>query len=88
MWFITAKATMEINSKSAFKITTGSSDLDSIIGGGVESGFITEIFGESNTGKTQLSETLSVTCQVLVIISTSPIFECKRFHVFLITAAI
>ena len=32
--------------------------------GGVETGSITEIFGEFRTGKTQLCHTLAVTCQV------------------------
>ena len=32
--------------------------------GGIETGSITEIFGEFRTGKTQLCHTLAVTCQV------------------------
>lgn len=32
--------------------------------GGLETGSITEIFGEFRTGKTQLCHTLAVTCQV------------------------
>ena len=32
--------------------------------GGVETGSITEVFGEFRTGKTQLCHTLAVTCQV------------------------
>lgn len=32
--------------------------------GGIETGSITEIFGEFRTGKTQLTHTLAVTCQV------------------------
>lgn len=35
-----------------------------IITGGIETGSITEIFGEFRTGKTQLCHTLAVTCQV------------------------
>lgn len=34
------------------------------ITGGIESGSITEVYGESQMGKTQLCHTLSVTCQV------------------------
>jgi hypothetical protein len=45
------------------KITTGSSALDAILGGGVESSSITELFGEFRTGKTQLCHTLCVTSQ-------------------------
>jgi len=32
--------------------------------GGVETGSITEVFGEFRTGKTQLCHTLAVTCQL------------------------
>lgn len=35
-----------------------------LMGGGVESMAITEVFGEFRTGKTQLSHTLCVTCQL------------------------
>lgn len=50
--------------KQIVKITTGSLALDKILGGGVETASITELFGEFRTGKTQLSHTLSVTCQL------------------------
>ena len=46
------------------KITTGSSDLDTLLGGGIETMSITEIFGEFRTGKTQLAHTLCVTAQL------------------------
>jgi DNA repair protein RAD51 len=45
-------------------ISTGSSELDKLLHGGIESGSITEIFGEFRTGKTQLCHTLAVTCQM------------------------
>ena len=48
-------------------LTTGSKELDRLLGGGIETGSITEIFGEFRTGKTQLCHTLAVTCQVLTI---------------------
>lgn len=41
----------------------GSNDLDALLGGGIETGSITEIFGEFRTGKTQLCHTLCVTAQ-------------------------
>lgn len=50
--------------KSVIKLTTGSSALDKILGGGIESASITELFGEFRTGKTQLSHTLCVTSQL------------------------
>ncbi|KAF2897652.1 hypothetical protein ILUMI_08519 [Ignelater luminosus] len=46
------------------QITTGSKELDRLLGGGIETGSITEIFGEFRTGKTQLCHTLAVTCQL------------------------
>ena len=46
------------------KITTGSSELDSLLGGGIDTMSITEIFGEFRTGKTQLAHTLCVTAQL------------------------
>lgn len=45
-------------------ITTGSKQLDTLLGGGIETGSITEIFGEFRTGKSQLCHTLAVTCQL------------------------
>lgn len=45
-------------------ITTGSKELDKLLGGGLETGSITEIFGEFRTGKTQLCHMLAVTCQL------------------------
>lgn len=45
-------------------ITTGSKQLDTLLGGGIETGSITEVFGEFRTGKLQLCHTLAVTCQL------------------------
>ena len=45
-------------------ITTGSKELDKLLGNGIETGSITELFGEFRTGKTQLCHTLAVTCQL------------------------
>ncbi|PVV04494.1 hypothetical protein BB560_001010 [Smittium megazygosporum] len=47
-------------------ITTGSTELDKLLAGGVETGSITEVFGEFRTGKSQLCHTLAVTCQLPV----------------------
>lgn len=47
-------------------LTTGSSELDKLLNGGIESSSITEIFGEFRTGKSQICHTLSVTCQLSV----------------------
>lgn len=50
--------------KNIIHITTGSTALDKILGGGIETSSITELFGEFRTGKTQLSHTLCVTSQL------------------------
>jgi DNA repair protein RAD51 len=47
-------------------LTTGSTELDKLLGGGIETGSVTEMFGEFRTGKTQLCHTLAVTCQLPV----------------------
>ncbi|KAF8531049.1 hypothetical protein JB92DRAFT_3081158 [Gautieria morchelliformis] len=47
-------------------ITTGSKQLDTLLGGGIETGAITELFGEFRTGKSQICHTLAVTCQLPV----------------------
>ncbi|ALC46252.1 spn-A [Drosophila busckii] len=45
-------------------ISTGSKALDKLLGGGIETGSLTEIFGEFRCGKTQICHTLAVTCQL------------------------
>lgn len=50
--------------KKIKKISTGSTALDTLLGGGVETQAITEAFGEFRTGKTQLANTLSVIAQL------------------------
>ena len=47
-------------------LSTGSKELDVILLGGIETGSITEIYGEFRTGKTQLCHQLCVTCQLPV----------------------
>ena len=50
--------------------------------GGVETGSITEMFGEFRTGKTQLCHTLAVTCQVSTHSHSHPEHSLThvRFH--------
>ena len=50
--------------KSIRRISTGSTQFDELLQGGVESQAITECFGEFRTGKTQLCHTLCVTSQL------------------------
>ena len=61
--FMTALAYSE-KRKMVFRISSGSIELDKLLGGGIESMAITEVFGEFRTGKTQLSHTLCVTAQL------------------------
>ncbi|CAJ1371149.1 unnamed protein product [Effrenium voratum] len=50
--------------KSRFQIATGAGKLDQMLGGGMESCSITEIFGEFRCGKTQLCHSLAVMAQL------------------------
>jgi RecA/RadA recombinase len=43
-------------------ISSGSETLDTLLGGGIHSGMITDVYGESGAGKTQLCFTLAVNC--------------------------
>lgn len=45
-------------------LSTGSVNLDKILDGGISTGRITEVFGAFKSGKTNLSHTLCVTCQL------------------------
>lgn len=45
-------------------LRTGCKGLDDLLKGGIETGSITELYGEFRTGKTQLCHTLCVTCQM------------------------
>jgi DNA repair protein RadA len=49
--------------KDAKRITTGSKNLDKLLGGGVETQAITELCGEFGTGKSQISMQLCITSQ-------------------------
>ncbi|MHA1328837.1 MAG: hypothetical protein ACTSRH_16190, partial [Promethearchaeota archaeon] len=48
--FKSAEAVWE-HRKHIAKITTGSQELDDLLGGGIETGCVTEFFGEFRTGK-------------------------------------
>lgn len=65
MGLTTAAIVLEAR-ENLITITTGSPALDSLLGGGIETGSLTEIFGEYRTGKSQLCHTLAVTSQLPV----------------------
>lgn len=63
--FISAEEFLEQRKKIS-QITTGCKNLDELLGGGIETRGITELFGEFRTGKTQICHQLSVTVQLPV----------------------
>lgn len=70
------------------KIKTGSKELDRLLGGGVETQSITELFGEFGSGKTQICHQLSVNVQLpaeegglsgsVIVIDTENTFRPER----------
>ena len=68
------------------KITTGTIELDKLLGGGFETGAITEAFGEFGSGKTQIGHLLAVRSQMMnfgenpvaVYIDTESTFRPER----------
>ncbi|HLC74005.1 MAG TPA: DNA repair and recombination protein RadA [Candidatus Nanoarchaeia archaeon] len=50
--------------EAVVKITTSSKNLDNIIGGGVETGAVTEVYGSYGSGKTSLAHQLAVNVQL------------------------
>lgn len=70
--------------EKVIKISTTSKAFDALLGGGLETGAITECFGEYGSGKTQLGHILAVSCQkqdpnaVAVFIDTENTFRPER----------
>ncbi len=74
--------------QSIGKITTGSKALDSLLGGGIETQAITELFGEFGSGKTQICHQLAVNVQLprdqgglegsVIVIDTENTFRPER----------
>ena len=93
-----ARANLEINFLSGeellkkreqvIRITTGAKALDKLMGGGFESGAITEAYGAYGSGKSQIAHTLAVRCQlpfekggangIAVFIDTESTFRPER----------
>jgi len=79
--------TQSIHSR-IIKISCGSKAVDAILGGGVETSSITEMYGEFRTGKTQICHTMCVTSQLplevgggngkVVVIDTEGAFRLER----------
>jgi len=74
--------------ESILRITTGSKELDKLMGEGIETGAITEAYGAYGVGKSQLAHALAVRCQlppgqggaggVAVFIDTESTFRPER----------
>ncbi|KAF6251899.1 Rad51-like protein [Scenedesmus sp. NREL 46B-D3] len=62
-WISGAEA-MQKRAREIVKVTTGAAALDTLLGGGMETKAITELYGEYRTGKTQLCHTLCVAVQL------------------------
>lgn len=66
------------------RISTGSTSFDALMGGGFETGSITECFGEYGSGKTQIANILTINAQkqdptaVVVYIDTENTFRPER----------
>ena len=66
------------------RISTGNKDFNNLLGGGFETGSITEIYSEYGGGKTQIAHILAVNCQkdiddgVVVYIDTESTFRPER----------
>ncbi len=52
--------------EQCIRITTGSKELDKLMGGGFETGGITETYGQYGAGKSQIAHVLAVRCQLPV----------------------
>ncbi|MHA1995368.1 MAG: DNA repair and recombination protein RadA [Candidatus Hodarchaeales archaeon] len=61
--FVAADEVLE-RRRNMLKVTTGSASLDDLFGGGIETGAVTELYGEYRTGKTQLAHQLCVAAQL------------------------
>lgn len=89
MDFETADKILE-RRKAIGRITTGSKSLDQLLGGGVETQAITEVYGEFGSGKTQLAHQLAINVQLpsnkgglegkAIYIDTEATFRPERIH--------
>lgn len=66
--FVSGVEFMRTKLAQRFYITTGASQVDQLLGGGIESSSITELFGEFRCGKTQI-------CHALAVLSQRPVAQ-------------
>ena len=60
--FVTADAALE-KRRSMLRCSTGSSTLDELLLGGIETQAVTEFYGEFGSGKSQICHTLCITAR-------------------------
>lgn len=60
---VTSAASLYERKKSKPRISTGARSLDELLGGGIETGAVTEFFGKAGSGKTQLCFTIAANAQ-------------------------
>ncbi len=87
--FVPASEVME-RRRGMMRCTTGSVNLDGLLGGGIETQAITEFYGDFGSGKTQLCHTLCINCQLpsdegglgggALYIDTEATFRPERLH--------
>ncbi|KAJ3127030.1 hypothetical protein HK100_009973 [Physocladia obscura] len=58
-----SQSALSMRTKQGHMLTTGCPHIDAELNGGLRTGQITEIYGESGSGKTQLGLQLGITCQ-------------------------
>jgi RecA/RadA recombinase len=68
-------------------ISTGATSIDSLLSGGIRSGMVTDFYGQSGTGKSQLCFTLCVNCaghvsreETIMFIDTTGNFRPERIE--------
>ena len=61
-------------------ITTGCKELDGILGGGLETGSITMIYGENRVGKSRLANTICVSNTHRARVKSLPLQKTLRFQ--------
>jgi DNA repair protein RadA len=83
MGFISGTAVLEKRAQ-IFKLSSGSTNVDTLLGGGFESGCITECFGQYGSSKTQIAHVLAVNTiktfpdSTVVFIDTENTFRPER----------
>lgn len=61
---LSGRELLQHRAKKIQYLSTGASNFDEILGGGVETGVMTEIYGEFGSGKTQIAMTCAVNCHL------------------------